>query len=168
MAIAELITAEQYLHTSFEHDAEFVAGRIVERPLPTWEHSCIQGYLIRVLYDKVSPMGGFAVPEQRVRTRRDFFRIPDVCVVYEKPAGLAGRRIITSPPYLCIEILSPDDTTAETLEKVREYLAFGVQWVWVIDPVTRAGQVHSSAEIKPVENLFFTDRFEIDLAVAEV
>jgi hypothetical protein len=41
MAIAELVTAEQYLHTSFEHDAEFVDGRIVERPMPTWEHTVV-------------------------------------------------------------------------------------------------------------------------------
>jgi Uma2 family endonuclease len=168
MAIAELITAEQYLHTSFEHDAEFVEGRIVERPLPTWEHSDVQGHLIEVLRPMGRRMGFFAVPEQRVRMRRDLVRVPDVCVVFEKPEGPSGRRIVTNPPYLCVEILSPDDTTAETLEKVREYLAFGVQWVWVIDPVTRAGQVHSPREIKFVENLFFTDRFEVDLAAAEV
>jgi hypothetical protein len=35
MTVAELASAEQYLHTSFEHDAEFVEGRIVERPGPT-------------------------------------------------------------------------------------------------------------------------------------
>lgn len=168
MAIAELITAEQYLHTSFEHDAEFVEGRIVERPLPTWEHSDIQGHLIEVLRPMGRRMGFFAVPEQRVRMRQDLVRIPDVCVVFEKPAGPVGRRIVTSPPYLCVEILSPDDTTAETLEKVREYLAFGVRWVWVIDPVTRAGQVHSSEEVKSVQNVFFTDRFKIDLADAQV
>jgi hypothetical protein len=41
MAVA---SAEQYLRTSFEHDAEFVEGKIVERPVPTWEHACIQGF----------------------------------------------------------------------------------------------------------------------------
>ncbi len=44
MAVAEFISAEQYLHTSFEHDAEFVEGRIVERPVPTWKHSAVQGF----------------------------------------------------------------------------------------------------------------------------
>lgn len=46
MAVAELISAEQYLHTSFEHDAEFVEGRIVERGVPTYEHSIVQVFLI--------------------------------------------------------------------------------------------------------------------------
>jgi Uma2 family endonuclease len=76
MASAELITAEQYLHTSFEHDAEFVEGRIVERPLPTWEHSCIQGYLIECLRPIGRRMGFFAVPEQRVRMRVHLVRVP--------------------------------------------------------------------------------------------
>jgi Uma2 family endonuclease len=116
-----IATAEQYLHTSFEHDPEFVEGRIVERPAPTWEHSCIQGYLI-----------------------------------------------VTTTPYLCVEILSPEDATSETLEKVREYLLFGVKWVWMIDPVTHAGQVHTPGQVTAVDNqIFFTDRFEVDLTAAE-
>jgi Uma2 family endonuclease len=169
MAVAQLITAEQYLHTSFEHDAEFVEGRIVKRPLPTWEHSCIQGFLIETLRPMCRKMSFYAVPEQRVQCHPDRFRVPDVCVVAEKPIGPLGRRIVTTPPYLCVEILSPEDTTSETLEKIREYKAFGVNWVWVIDPVTRAGQVHGPDSAKTIENgIFFTDRFEVDLTAAEV
>jgi hypothetical protein len=41
MATSELVTTEQYLHTSFEYDAEFVEGKIVERSLPAWEHGCV-------------------------------------------------------------------------------------------------------------------------------
>jgi EAL domain-containing protein (putative c-di-GMP-specific phosphodiesterase class I) len=44
MAVAELISAEQNLHSSFEHDAEFVEGRLVERPMPTWEHASCRGF----------------------------------------------------------------------------------------------------------------------------
>jgi Uma2 family endonuclease len=169
MAIAELVTAEQYLHMSFEHDAEFVEGRIVERPLPTWEHSCIQRYLVRILEEPLLPAGWMAVPEQRVQTSAGRYRVPDVCVVTQPPAGPFGRRIVTTPPYLCVEILSPEDTASETMQKVREYLKFGVAWVWVIDPVTRTGQTHSQSRISAVENgIFSTDRFEIDLGEARM
>ncbi len=169
MAIAELITADRYLHTSFEHDAEFVEGRIIERPLPTWEHSSIQGHLLEVLRPAGRRLGLHFGPEQRVRTRGQVFRVPDVCAVFDKPAGPEGRRIVTTPPYLCVEILSPDDTTSETLEKVREYLAFGVSWVWVIDPVTRNGQIHSAAGVQSVnDGIFSTDRLRIDLAEADL
>lgn len=75
---------------------------------------------------------------------------------------------MTQPPYLCIEILSPEDATIETLEKVREYLSFGVNWVWVIDPVLRAGQVHNRNSVANIEDrIFSTDRFSVDLSNAE-
>jgi Uma2 family endonuclease len=167
MAVAELITAEQYLHTSFEHDAEFVEGRIVERSVPTWRHSAVQGFLIRELWALARRLGLFAMPEQRVQTRPSNFRVPDVCVVAERPDDLT-RGIVSKPPHLCVEILSPEDTAAEAFEKVREYLNFGVEWVWVIDPVSLAGQVHSRSGAVNVENrIFSTDRFEIDLSGVE-
>jgi Uma2 family endonuclease len=168
MAIAELLSIEQYLRTSFEHDAELVEGRIVERPIPTWEHSRVHCFLNRSFGAMEHSAGFFVVVEQRVQTRAYRFRVPDVCVVLERPAGPAGRRIVTKPPYLCVEILSPEDTMADTLEKVREYLAFGVEWVWVIDPVTCTGEIHATAGASSVEDrVFTTDRFRIDLAQVE-
>ncbi|HWF11236.1 MAG TPA: Uma2 family endonuclease [Bryobacteraceae bacterium] len=168
MAVAELVSAEQYLRSNFEHDAEFVEGRLIQRPVPTWEHAAMQGLLIRGLWAVCSAMGFFAVPEQRVQTRTRRFRVPDVCVVTAKPEGEPGRRIVTLPPYFCIEILSPEDTAVETMEKVREYLQFAVEWVWVIDPVSRSGQVHSRSGVANVEGAFSTDRFEIDLTKADI
>jgi Uma2 family endonuclease len=94
--------------------------------------------------------------------------VPDVCVVTHKPEDESGRRIVIFPPYLCVEILSPKDTTVETMDKVREYLHFGVAWVWVIDPVSLTGQVHSRMGVAAIENrLFSTDRFTVDLSKAE-
>jgi len=168
MAVAELVSAEQYLHSSFEHDAEFVEGRLVQRPMPTWEHAAMQGFLVEELRVIGRRLGLFAVPEQRVQIRPDRFRVPDVCVVTEKPDGEPGRRIVTRPPYLCVEILSPEDTAVETMDKVREYLHFGVAWVWVIDPVSLTGQVHSRNGVVGVEDrIFSTDRFTVDLSQAE-
>jgi Uma2 family endonuclease len=75
---------------------------------------------------------------------------------------------VTHPPYLCVEILSPEDTAVETLEKVREYLHFGVDWVWVIDPVSLTGQVHSRNGVVNIEDhIFSTDRFSVDISKAE-
>lgn len=168
MAVAERVSAERYLHSSFEHDAEFVEGRVVPRPMPTWEHACVQGFLIRELWAICRSLGFFAVPEQRVQTRPNRFRVPDVCIVTDKPEGEPGRRIVTRPPYLCVEILSPEDTDLETMDKVREYLNFGVAWVWVIDPVSLSGQVHSRNGVVRIEDrIFSTDRFDVDLSKAE-
>jgi len=166
MAVAELVSAEQYLRTSFEHDAEFVEGRIVERPVPTWDHASMQGFLIGELWAIGRRLGLFAVPEQRVQVHPNRYRVPDVCVVTERPEV---RGIVTRPPYLCIEILSPEDTAVATLEKVREYLNFGVTWIWVIDPASRTGQVHGPDGVANIEDrIFFTDRFSVDLSIADL
>jgi len=86
-------------------------------------------------------------------------------VVAAKPEW---RDVVRTPPHLCVEILSPEDRTFETLEKVREYLAFGVEFVWAIDPSTRNGQIHSQTGMSPVEDrIFATDRFQIDLSEVE-
>jgi Uma2 family endonuclease len=168
MAVAELISAEQYLRSNFEYDAEFVEGRLVERPVPTWEHACMQGFLIEELRAIGRRLGLFAVPEQRVQTRAERFRVPDVCVLTDRPEGEPGRRIVSRPPYLCVEILSPEDTAMETMDKVREYLNFGVAWVWVIDPISLSGQVHSRNGVVSIEDrIFSTDRFSLDLSKAE-
>ena len=168
MAVAELVSAEQYLRANFEHDAEFVEGRLVERPMPTWEHACMQGFLIEELRAIGRRLALFAVPEQRVQTRPERFRVPDVSVLTDRPEGEPGRRVVTRPPYLYVEILSPEDTAMETMDRVREYLNFGVAWVWVIDPIALSGEVHSRNGVGRIEDrIFSTDRFSVDLSKAE-
>jgi len=67
------------------------------------------------------------------------------------------------------DLLSPEDRYVETLEKVNEYVRFGVPWVWVIDPASLTGQIYTEAGASPAENAkFFTDRIEIDLAAARM
>ncbi|MDP2996708.1 MAG: Uma2 family endonuclease, partial [Bryobacterales bacterium] len=38
---------------------------------------------------------------------------------------------------LCVEVLSPEDRIAEMQERIDDYLAMGVEYVWMIDPRTR-------------------------------
>ena len=45
MATAHLVNVEEYLHSVFEPDAEYVEGRIVRRAVPQKPHSKMQGYL---------------------------------------------------------------------------------------------------------------------------
>ncbi len=68
----------------------------------------------------------------QVRTRR--FRVPDVVVTRGKPE----EQILTKPPLLCIEILSPEDTISRTNARVQDYLEFSVPVVWVVDPRERS------------------------------
>jgi len=53
--------------------------------------------------------------------------------------GSPREKILTHPPLIAIEILSPEDTKRRVTAKAIEYLEFGVEHVWVIDPQDRAG-----------------------------
>ena len=130
METAQLVSVEEYLHTSYEYDAEYVEGRIVQRALPQKFHSMMLSYLDRTLYAVGHPLGYCIWPDQRIRTQaepRPRYRVPDFCVTKGEPSEL----IFTSPPFLCVEILSPDDAALEVRSKIDEYLEFGVAFVWV-------------------------------------
>ena len=130
------ISVEEYLSTVFEHDCEYVDGVIEERDLGEFEHSFLQLFLGSIFVAHRAEWGVIAVSEQRVQTQRDHFRVPDITVLR---SGTPRERILTQPPLLVIEILSPEDTLRRTAAKAVEYLAFGVEHVWIIDPAARVG-----------------------------
>jgi Uma2 family endonuclease len=77
-----------------------------------------------------------ARPELRVQVAAHRFRVPDVTVLrHDHPS----EQIITTPPLLCIEILSPDDRFGRMDQKITDYVNMGVRAVWVIDPLAKAG-----------------------------
>jgi Uma2 family endonuclease len=45
-----------------------------------------------------------------------------------------------------VEILSPEDRLVRLQPKIQEYLAYGVQHVWVIDPDERRALSYSRAQ----------------------
>jgi Uma2 family endonuclease len=71
--------------------------------------------------------------ELRVQVSATRFRIPDVCLVVGEPPD----QIVKTPPFICIEVLSPDDRLSAMRQRVEDYLAFGVPYVWILDPATR-------------------------------
>jgi len=150
MATTELVSVEEYLHSSFEYDAEYVEGRIVQRAMPQKPHSKMQVRLVRRLGPVADLLGYEVFTEQRIRTQRApaRYRVPDLCVTQGEPA----EDVFTDPPFLCVEILSPDDTAVEVWAKIREYLAFGVAYVWIVDPNTGTGEIHSPGGTERVEN----------------
>ena len=156
MPTTALVSVEEYLHSTFEPDAEYLEGKIAPRSMPQKPHSKMQSYLDRTLYRVAHPLGYDVWVEQRVRTQADppRYRVPDVCVTFGEP----DEDIFTAPPFLCVEILSPDDTVVDVRAKVREYLAFGVPYVWIVDPQTGTGEVHTANGIERVENGRFQAR----------
>jgi Uma2 family endonuclease len=130
MATATQISVEEYLHTVYRPDCDYVDGAVEERNLGERDHSWIQGNLVAFFHARYRETGIAALPEWRFQIKPTRFRIPDVVVTLGKPE----EQILTKPPLLCIEILSPEDKVSRVNQRVQEYLAFGVPLVWVIDP----------------------------------
>ena len=128
-----LISVEQYLATSYRPDCDYVDGRIEERNLGEWDHSRIQAAITAYFFTREKQWGISVAPELRVRVAQSRFRIPDVCVVLGKP----GEQVLTKPPFLCIEILSPEDRMSRIEQRTDDYIQMGVPNVWVIDPSTK-------------------------------
>jgi Uma2 family endonuclease len=141
MGAATLIPVEEYLHTNYDPDREYVDGEVVERNLGEKTHSTIQANLIVYFATRRKEWGVRAYPEQRVQVSPTRFRIPDVTVIR---LSQEQAEIFTNPPHLCIEILSRDDTMQYMQQKIDDYLTFGVPYVWIINPRNQKGYVVTS------------------------
>jgi len=127
------VTVQDYLSTSYDPDCDYVDGEVLERNLGEFDHARLQGAIFAYFYVRRHEWGICAVPEQRVQVSPTRFRVPDVCVVLGEPKG----QIFRDPPFICIEVLSPEDRVSRVNEKVADYLQFGVPYVWILDPQTR-------------------------------
>lgn len=138
MSTILLVPLSDYLHHTKDPDYEYLEGRLVERNVGEIGHGDAQG---RTYAHVLTTQPGFwAGVEIRVQVRPERLRVPDVVIMRgPRPAG----RVITTPPEVTVEVLSPDDRAADLQEKVDDYLAFGVPAVWVIDPERQRAWVHS-------------------------
>jgi Uma2 family endonuclease len=130
MPTGTLISVEEYLATSYRPDCDYVDGRIEERNLGEFDHSSLQTAVAAYFFTRRKQWDVTVVVEQRVQVKPNRFRIPDVCVVL----GKVTEQIFRSPPFLCVEILSPEDRMKRVQERIDDYLAMGVRYVWVLDP----------------------------------
>ena len=70
---------------------------------------------------------------------------------------------------IAIEVLSPDDRAGYLEEKIADYLAFGVPYIWVINPETRRAFVHTpqgSHEVK--DGVLRAESVDIEVPLSEI
>jgi len=141
MSTKVLMDVAEYLRTSFDGaDCEYLDGEIVERNMGELPHGDLQltlGLLLRKMRGK---LGIRVVPEIRIQINPRRYRVADLAVFRDDNIGTG---IPTVPPFLCVEILSPEDRMVRMTPKVQEYLGIGVEWVWVIDPQERRALCYS-------------------------
>jgi Uma2 family endonuclease len=165
MAAATQITVDEYLKTSYRPDRDYVDGEVLERNLGEYDHSRTQMRLSAFFFNREKEWHIRVVPEQRVQANAHRYRIPDVCVVLaESPIEAIFRR----PPFICIEILSKDDSFKSILNRLDDYVAMGVANVWVLEPSTRRGYTYSAGFIEATDGVLRVANSEIAVPLAEI
>jgi Uma2 family endonuclease len=150
MATGTLISEDEYLRTSYEGpDPEYRDGELVDRGMPTYLHGMIQAVLASLFLPYRKSNDLWPSTEARHRVRSGLVRIPDVAVQRGKPTMSHPDH----PPYVAIEVLSPDDRMGDVTSKLREYRDFGVPHAWVVDPVSQALYVYDSDGLHQVRSL---------------
>jgi Uma2 family endonuclease len=149
MGTTALISVEEYLTTSYrDGDRDYLDGQVVERNVGENRHSRIQGLIVGwflVHYKRF-----WCGPECRVRIRPARYRIPDITLLTGKWPTKPGP--IMEPPFLVVEVLSPDDRPGEMQERIADYRACGVQFIWVVDPIKQSGEIYTAKSNYPASD----------------
>jgi len=165
MSTTLAVPVSEYLETSYRPDCEYIDGELLERNVGEWDHSRLQALVSRYLGNREKESGTFVVVEQRVQVKPTRFRVPDISVVMRPPEG----GIIKEPPFLCVEILSPRDRMQEMQERIDDYIAFGVPFVWLIHPKTRRAFVYTAEGVRELKDgVLCTEDPEIRVPLAEL
>jgi Uma2 family endonuclease len=166
MKSATLVSVEEYLRTSYRPDCDYVDGEVLERNMGERDHSRLQRELILYLGTRAKKLGIHVFPEQRVQVSARRFRIPDVCVVIGREPE---EQVFHQPPYICIEVLSKDDSLRSVQNRVDDYLKFGVPYVWVFDPFDRRVWTYNAEGSREVKDgVLRTENPAIEILLAEV
>jgi len=146
------VSIEEYLSKAYEPDMDYVDGELEERNVGEYEHNVVQKRILFWFDRHAKEWRIRAIQEQRTRLTPSRVRIPDVSVF---PRELPVEQVFTRPQLIAIEVLSPQDRHSKMDEKIRNYIDFGVQHIWVVDPATRKGWDCSNSNWVPKE------RFEV-------
>ncbi len=162
MGAQTLVPAEEYLATDYSPDVDYVDGVLEDRNVGEKDHAKLQFRTAKLLEGPGSRPHVFI--ETRVQVKPSRWRVPDICAYLgDEP----DEQIFTQPPFLCIEILSPEDRLSRMMAKFQDYLDMGVPNVWLLDPRERKAYRCDSRGVHPVDRLE-TAGSEVELSLAEI
>jgi Uma2 family endonuclease len=144
-----LVTVEDYLRTVYEPECDYVDGRLEDRNVGEYDHGLLQLWLGALFLVNRDAWGVRVVTDVRTQVRHTRFRCPDVLVLR---AGAPREPIVTHPPLIAIEILSPEDRLNRLQEKIDDYVRFGTENVWILDPESRRAWTADRFGLHPVES----------------
>ena len=126
---------------TIKQKCEVEDGVLVMPPSPFGEHPWTIGVMLDALrpFLRGSGLGIALTAPYDVLVQREPLRVrqPDILVVNEeltgitRPADLAGRPFLESPPLLVVEVLSPSNTRRDIEQRLADYRSIGVPECWL-------------------------------------
>lgn len=143
----EPITGRQLALLDYPEPCELVEGQIKPMAPTFWEHGRIEATLAQNLSNFVQEhdLGEVMTGEAGLYTGRDpdTVRGADVLFIsHERLAKATPNDYLDVAPELVVEILSPSNSWEGMRRKIEEYLAIGVERVWIVEPENRAVLVY--------------------------
>lgn len=134
------VSDDDLLRLGKERPVEVVDGAIVEMSPNSFEHHRVDRALFRVLdhYTLQNPIGEVwfdgviylleRYPDGRIKRSR----VPDLSFMRQERMPEDEGPIFDGVPDLAVEVASPGNSLLELMARVRDYLAYGSEEVWVI------------------------------------
>lgn len=130
------LTVDEYLHSSYSPDCDYVDGELQERNVGELDHAEVETALVMWFRSHDKEWNIRAVVELRIQVSPTRFRIADVCLI-SRDAPV--EQVPQHPPLAVIEVLSPEDRVQRYQDRLDDYRKMGVRNVWVVDPQHRRG-----------------------------
>ena len=150
-----LISMDEYLHTIYHPDCDFVDGQLEERNVGETRHSLLQAELAIWFGTHRRDWKIRVMTELRTRVSSSRVRLPDVAVAYDDAA--MAERVRETPPLIAIEVLSPDDRLPRMLVRLADFWKMGIRNIWVLDPAERMALIYTENGLRVAE----ADRLEV-------
>lgn len=143
----QLLTGSELWRMGDIGPCELIKGRIVKMSYTGFRHGFVELNLAHILKLFVTKerIGWVVTGDVGIYTQYgpDTIRGADVVFVSKirlsEPPDVGFLEIA---PELIVEVLSPNDKRQNVRDKITEYLAIGVEWVWVVDPRAKTLRVY--------------------------
>ena len=147
------MTAEEWAELDEDTPGELVDGRLEEDEMPTILHEAVAMWIAHFLRTWAAPRGGVVFgAELKLAVGPGRGRKADASM-YRPGRRLPGKRLGATrrPPSVVVEVLSPRprDVRRDTVDKLADYAAFGVEHYWIVDPLARTLEIRGLAQQRP-------------------
>lgn len=167
MATAVHTPVSEYLASTYHPDCDYVDGEVEGRNLGEDWHSAVQKAVAAIFYANRKEWKLRSLTEQRVQVSPLRFRIPDVCMV---ASDQPFTGVVSTPPLLCVEVMSSDDHFQRVIVRIQDFQRMGVQNIWIVDPKSREcwTLTDGGGAVPMLEDAFSIPGTPVRVAIADI